>query len=56
MLAPLRADIRRSVSPRVSQVADMQVQLAEESVFVEKKKKETDELIVVVGQVSVPSV
>ena len=31
----------------------MQVMIAEESVFVEKKKKETDELIVIVGQESV---
>uniref|UniRef100_A0A7S2NI24 Dynein heavy chain n=1 Tax=Haptolina brevifila TaxID=156173 RepID=A0A7S2NI24_9EUKA len=35
------------------QVADMQVQLKEESAFVEKKSKETDELIVVVGKESV---
>merc|ERR1719502_1690730 len=32
------------------QVADMQVRIAEETIFVEKKKKETDELIVIVGQ------
>ena len=35
-----------------AQVEDIQIQLAEESVFVEKKKKETDELLVVVGQES----
>ena len=34
-------------------LADMQVRIAEETIFVEKKKKETDELIVVVGQESV---
>ena len=32
------------------QVADVQVVIAEETVFVEKEKKETDELIVVVGK------
>lgn len=32
------------------QVADVQVVIAEEAVFVEKEKKETDELIVVVGK------
>eukprot|EP00966_Prymnesium_polylepis_P125379 2899120-Prymnesium_polylepis.1 len=34
------------------QVADMQVQLKEESAFVAQKSKETDELIVIVGKES----
>ena len=46
----LEEDLIKLKKDAQEQVADVQVVIAEETVFVEKEKKETDELIVVVGK------